>query len=151
MIVFRISHENYIRDINGTGAAISGGRWNSKGVFILYTAVSRSLAMLEVAVRLPLGVLPNQHFLATIELPDSEVIQSISENDLDEKWREHENETRAIGDNFCKSGKSLALIVPSVVVRGETNILINTNHIAFSSVKLLDVNPFEFDPRLFVK
>ena len=46
MKVYRISKCEYIEDLEGTGAARYPGRWNSKGVYILYTAATPSLALL---------------------------------------------------------------------------------------------------------
>ncbi|MDH3556285.1 MAG: RES family NAD+ phosphorylase, partial [Deltaproteobacteria bacterium] len=43
MVVYRIAKEKYIRDLAGTGARLSGGRWNNKGVGILYASESRAL------------------------------------------------------------------------------------------------------------
>ena len=37
----------------GEGARLWGGRWNSKGVRVVYTAASLSLATLEVMVHTP--------------------------------------------------------------------------------------------------
>lgn len=52
MICYRFSKEEFAKDLSGYGAELSGGRWNSKGVPMLYSCVSQSLCLLEIAVRL---------------------------------------------------------------------------------------------------
>ena len=58
MTVYRLCKQAHINDLSGTGAEINGGRWNNKGLPALYTACSRALAVLEVAVHVPLGIIP---------------------------------------------------------------------------------------------
>lgn len=58
MIVYRLARQTFIHDLSGYGAEKTGGRWNSKGRPVLYTAASRALAMVEVAVHVPLGIIP---------------------------------------------------------------------------------------------
>lgn len=52
MIVFRLSSSRYAEDLSGKGAELYGGRWNSIGTPVVYTASSRALAMAEAAVHL---------------------------------------------------------------------------------------------------
>jgi RES domain-containing protein len=72
MIVYRINDSRYIKDLSGKGAALYGGRWNSKNTYVVYTAQSRSLALLETVVHI--GKIPATGYcLATIELPDNSI------------------------------------------------------------------------------
>lgn len=50
-VVYRLAQEKYASDLFGTGARLYGGRWNSPGLGVLYTAGSRALAAMELAVR----------------------------------------------------------------------------------------------------
>ena len=43
---------------DGQGAKKSGGRWNSVGIAVVYTSSTLSLALVEVLVHLPSGILP---------------------------------------------------------------------------------------------
>ncbi|HMP94283.1 MAG TPA: RES family NAD+ phosphorylase, partial [Phnomibacter sp.] len=47
MVVYRIAACSYINDLSGEGAYLHGGRWNSPGTRLLYTAENPALAMLE--------------------------------------------------------------------------------------------------------
>ncbi len=153
MIVFRLGKLQYVRDLSGHGAEKSGGRWNSKGIPVLYTSQSRALCMAEVAVHLPLGILPIDYQLATIEFPENASLFELPMSNLPATWKSfpHPHATQQIGDRFIREGKYLILKVPSVVVPGDFNYLINPRHSDFTHVRLVSVEPFGFDERLFVK
>ena len=153
MILYRLSKQHHINDLSGKGAELYGGRWNTKGVAILYTAESRALAAIEIAVHIPLGIIPAGHYLATIQLPDVERMAMIDITDLPQHWDSHPfmRMTQGIGNSFIKEGRHLALRVPSATVKGDHNYLINPNHPDFNQVKIISTELFEFDIRLFKK
>jgi RES domain-containing protein len=153
MIVYRLSKQAYINDLSGRGAELNGGRWNSKGTAVVYTSSSRALAVLEVAVHTPLGFMPSDYFMVTIELPDSSAIFKPGIDQLPEKWNSNPliKATQQIGDSFVKANMYLALQVPSATVAGDFNYLLNPLHIDFKSVKIIAADLFEFDSRLFKK
>lgn len=151
MIVFRISKGKYKTDLSGTGAELYGGRWNNKGTKLIYTASSRALAMSEVAVHVPFNKLPKDYFLISIEVPDTK-LSVITEEDLkglDWKSNPPSYPTQDMGDKFVEEGKTLMLQVPSAVVSGDYNILLNPLHKEILNVKIQSVAAFEFDKRLF--
>lgn len=153
MIVYRLSKQAYIHDLSGRGAELNGGRWNSKGTAVVYTSSSRALAVLEVAVHTPLGFMPSDYFMATIELPDNAEIFKPGIDQLPEKWNNNPfiKATQQIGDSFVKANKYLALQVPSATVAGDFNYLLNPLHPDFKAVKIINAEFFEFDSRLFKK
>lgn len=153
MIVFRLSKAEFCRDLTGLGAQKSGGRWNSKGVAILYTSQSRALCTTEIAVHTPLGILPTDYQIVSIQIPDEAKIDELMPAKLPYNLRTfpHSYETQEIGNSFVKAAKYLVLKVPSVVVPGEFNYLINPKHNDFKKVKILSVESFNFDERLFIK
>lgn len=152
MIVFRLSKSKYSADLSGKGAEKAGGRWNSKGIAMVYTSASRALCTAEVAVHIPLGIVPSGYELVTIEIPDDSVTEA-GIKDLPDDWRSfpHSDSTRKLGDRFVRDGKFLVLKVPSVVVQGEYNFLINPRHEAAAKVRVVNTEPFLFDKRLFIK
>jgi RES domain-containing protein len=153
MIVYRLSKKTYIHDLSGRGAEINGGRWNSKGLPVIYTAASRALAVLEVAVHIPLGIIPSDYYMATIELEDENNITSIDITELPPNWNSNPiiKATQLIGDQFLRSANHLALQVPSATVTGDFNYLINPLHSAAKTVRIIETEPFELDVRLFKK
>lgn len=151
MEVFRLSREKYARPLSGKGAAIKGARWNSAGVELIYTAANRSLAMAEVAVHLTLGTIPRDFVMATIHLPDNISIQKLAESDLSRDWNAfpHPVSTQAIGDKFVADNRYCVLQIPSVVTRGDHNLLINPHHPEFAKIKISAIENFPFDRRIF--
>jgi RES domain-containing protein len=56
--------------------------------------------------------------------------------------------TQSIGDEWIKEGKTPVLKVPSAIVPGDSNFLLNPAHKDFKKIKLLKTLPFQFDSRI---
>jgi RES domain-containing protein len=153
MTVYRLARSKFKNDLSGEGARIAGGRWNSPGIPVLYTTESRALCTLEIAVHTPLKIVPQDYMMICIDVPSNAIKQQISVKDLPPNWKffPEIKHTQIIGDQFFLEGKHLALKVPSAIVAGDYNILINPLHSDFKQVKVLSFEPFEFDQRLFIK
>lgn len=151
MIVYRLARAPYRNDLTGKGAAMFGGRWNSVNVPMLYTASSRALCTTEVAVHTPLGMVPDDYYLVTIELPKDSMIAELNPKMLPDNWKSfpYKHKTQDIGDKFINKNEYLALRVPSVIVQGDYNYLINPLHVDIKKVRLLATEAFIFDERLF--
>ncbi len=136
--------------LSGKGAALRGGRWNSQGVELIYTAENRSLAMAEVAVHFTFATCPSDYVLITIDIPDNCTIDMIDESNLPRNWRSfpHPPSTQKLGDDFVKLSKFVAVKIPSVITQGDFNILINPLHQDFKKIKILKIEPFPFDKRM---
>ena len=150
MIVYRLSKEQYANDLSGKGAELVGGRWNSRGNAMLYTSQSIALCVTEIAVHVPLGILPKDYQLIHIEIPDEDLLEM---KRLPKDWQSfpHSNSTQMIGDKFLKEHKHLVFKVPSAAVQGEFNFLINPRHKNFNQIKIVKIEDFNFDERLFRK
>lgn len=151
MKVFRLSKSKYSNELSGKGESKSGNRWNSKGTEIIYTAESRALAMAEVAVHLTFATLPGDYVMIEINIPDNIKIKEIELKDLPGNWNNHPPglDTQKIGDNFIDAIEDCVLKVPSAVVKGNYNFLINPYHKDFKKIKILDTSVFPFDKRIF--
>lgn len=151
MIVYRFSKAKYSTDLSGKGAELYGGRWNSKGYAMLYTSQSRALAFTEIAMHIPFGIIPKDYFLISINIPDEVELSAISPAELPKDWRSNPPAltTQKIGNQFITDLKFLVLKVPSAIVPGDFNFLINPNHPEFSKVSIQSREPFEFDSRFF--
>lgn len=147
MILYRITSKAYARDLSGTGAMFHGGRWNPKGIRMLYTSQSLSLATLEVVVNLSGNKITNNLYCVELEFPDELPIDTIKK--LPENWNAYPyiGKTVDIGKAFIQSEK-LCLKVPSAIIPSEYNYLINPLHDDFIKVKFLDARPFILDKRL---
>lgn len=151
MNVFRLVRKKYPIELSGKGAAISGARWNSKGTEMIYCAQNRALAMSEVLVRLTLATLPSDFVMLTISIPDDVFIAILNPKKLNVDWNVFPNtfETPILGDNFIKKNEACVLKVPSAVVKGDFNYLINPLHSDFSKIKITEQVDFPFDKRIF--
>lgn len=151
MLVFRLVKQQYSKVLSGKGAAIFGERWNSKGMELIYTAENRSLAMAEVAVHFSLATMPSSYNMLCIFIPDNLTIKEIKTIELPDDWNTfpHAKSTQNIGDNFILENKFVTLKVPSVVTKGDFNILINPHHKDFKKIKIKSSEPFLFDRRIF--
>lgn len=152
MEVFRLSREQYADTLSGAGAAIKGGRWNSIGFELVYTAGNRSLAMAEVAVHFTLATLPDDYMMVTINIPDDLLIKVILEKDLPRNWNgfPHPSSTQKLGDQFILEGKYCIAKISSVVTKGDFNFLINPNHKDFKKIAISETEKFPFDKRIFI-
>lgn len=151
MRVFRLSRKKYGPELSGKGAALSGNRWNSKGVEIIYTSESRALAMAEVMVHLTLATLPSDFIMLEIDVLDSFPIKKINIKQFPENWNSfpHQQKTQNFGDTFIRENKDLILQMPSAVVQGDFNYLLNPFHKNFKQIKVVSSHDFPVDTRIF--
>ena len=151
MHCYRIARKKYADSLSGEGAKRYGGRWNTIGTPLIYTASSSSLAILEILVHIPVDLLPEDYYLMTISLPENKLGPPIALTDLPPDWKHNPSikTTRQLGDQFYREAAHLALPIPSAVNELDQNILINPDHPDFDKVTLLDSTPLYLDRRLF--
>jgi RES domain-containing protein len=151
MEVFRLSRKKHPIALSGKGAAMFGARWNFKGTEIVYVAQNRALAMAEVAVHLSLATLPKDFVMLTIDIPDTISIELLDEKKLQKGWNvfPHSFATQVLGDDFIKRNETCLLKVPSAIVKGDFNFLINPYHEDFKLITIIDKTDFPFDKRIF--
>ncbi|HRE40368.1 MAG TPA: RES family NAD+ phosphorylase [Ignavibacteria bacterium] len=149
MEVFRLAGKKYSKILTGAGAAINGARWNSKGIEIIYTSQNRALTIAELLVHYTAAIIPENFELITMMIPDEIEFQEIKLNELPDDWNIFPNnyETKKIGDKFITENKYCLLKVPSVVVKGEYNILINPAHMHFKKIYKKRTEKFKIDNR----
>lgn len=155
MIVWRIATEapTYrATDLTGTGAKITGGRWNSIGVPMLYSSTSIALAAIETIVHLSQGGLPFNRYLVQIDIPNSVwTARQITSSILAPAgWDAVPSGMASIqyGDQWLANNASAILEVPSIIVPEEQNVLINPAHKDTSSITAKIVRKWIYDPRL---
>ena len=147
MEVYRITLAKYAGQLIAPGTE---ARWNSRGYFVIYTAGSRALACLENLVHRDSEGLKSIFKVIVINIPDEVEITTITETGLPENWTKSNklHHTRQIGNTWLSSQTSCVLKVPSAVIKGEFNFLINPAHPSFSKIKIKALEEFEFDSRL---
>ena len=141
----RVPHA--VRPLSGEGAARVGSRWNSVGVRIAYTSTTRALALLELFVHVTRDTLPADPILVPVDVPDGSILEA---GRIPKNWNDlpYSPSARQFGDRWVEAGNTLALLVPSVIVPKEHNLLINPAHPGFSEITVRRAEPFAFDARL---
>lgn len=150
MQVWRLFPERF-RDsaFTGVGGLYAARRWNHLGTPMVYTATSPALAALEFFVNLEPNEAPDDLLIAEATIPN-ELVEAIDVKLLPRNWRGLNNQRcRDLGSEWARSLRSLALKVPSVVVDGVWNVLLNPKHPEFAKVALRSAKPFRFDGRMF--
>ena len=147
---WRIVSSNYQdKAYSGEGARFHGGRWNSKGVAVVYTAGNLALASIEMIVNLPAPKLLSNYVRIPARIT-MDLIVDLPEADLPQNWnsRPISPSTRIIGDRWIKEQSSAVLKVPSIVVPDEYSYLLNPNHPDFTKIEIGKPIIHYFDPRL---
>jgi RES domain-containing protein len=134
---------------SGEGARRFGGRWNSPGVPMVYTAEHASLAILEILVHLEAVSLLPAYVLFRIEFEQA-LVGTIDDDELPADWSSYPAPAglRAIGDRWAAEERSAILSVPSVIVPIERLNLLNPRHPDFQHIELGERQPISLDPRL---
>ena len=147
MIAWRLARRKHAA-LDGEGARLAAGRWNSWGVPVVYTSEHLSLAVLETFVHVDPDLLPHDLTAFQIEIPDDLDIPRLDAAGLPRGWRTRVDRCRRVGDAWVAEAKSAVLAVPSAVVPHETNFLVNPRHADSAMIQVLRSERFQFDPRL---
>ena len=147
MVVYRITLAKYATSIKASGRA---ARWNPNEVEMIYTSGSMSLACLENVVHRNQNGLNSAFKVLTVEIPDDLLILTIPKKSLEGDWSNFEKLpiTQSLGAQWILELKSAVLKVPSSIIEGEFNYLVNPNHPDFGLIKLVKSQPFVFDSRI---
>lgn len=156
MKLYRISACEHINDLSGRGAFLHGGRWNSKGVHLLYTAENAALSILEALAHITMANAKRSycktvlHFLESEQFVFQDAVKKLQIEQLPAGWRSSPGPDvlKEMGDAFVQEGKFLALKVPSVLVPDSFNYLLNPLHPLNKHLEVLKTEQVHFDQRL---
>jgi RES domain-containing protein len=150
--VFRLTRRKFAGEnpFDGEGSFLFGGRWSNSGTRICYAATHRSLAILEYLAHIDRALIPNDLVIATLEIPEDIVMAPAP--DIPRGWGEYPAPAslKKIGDDFIVDGKFAVLMVPSVLVPQENNVLLNPLHLnATRMIRQKRLVPFRYDSSFF--
>lgn len=134
---------------SGEGARRVRGRWNSRGVAVVYLAEHQALAALEVFLQTqPLS--PAENYVIIGADWDESLMETCGVSGLPLEWRASPAtaSTIAIGDRWVRETRSAVLAVPSAIIPAAKNFLINPAHPDFRRIRIHKPGPFDFDPRM---
>ena len=131
---------------SGEGARLFGGRWNSVGTSLVYTSGTKALAALESLVHLNPPVI-FKYVAIAIRFDEAFVEKAVA---LPKDWTDEPppSSTKGIGDLWVRQARSAVLELPSVIIHGEPNYLLNPAHPDFKKITIGKPETFSFDPRL---
>ena len=147
---WRIVKKRHVESaFDGEGARHYGGRWNSPGTAVVYVAESRALALLEVLA----GIRSLRHSSAYVLIPvdfDEELTRALDPDQLPDAWDQGppQPSVQRLGDEWVDQQESPILKVPSVIVPGEYNYLLNPAHPDFRRIEIGAPQELPIDPRL---
>lgn len=138
-------------DLTGRGAELTGGRWNRRGVRMVYTSTSRALACLETVVHLGARSLPLNRYLVEIAVPADEwAARTVFSSTDNVGWDAEPAGMVSLewGSVWASGAWTLLAEVPSVVVPEEANVLINPRHRGVALLRARKVRRWMYDARL---
>lgn len=147
MRLWRISNH---ATLSGEGGLYAAGRWHTRGRRVVYLADHPASALLEVMVHFEIDAedLPSHYQLLGVDIPDDLFVTRLDERELPANWREHTDVTRALGDNWLGENAAALLCVPSAVVPGAGNYLLNPTHQHAARIVIASGARAAFDARL---
>jgi len=149
LVVYNLRKEKFTHSLNASGVA---NRWNKNEEYIIYTAGSRALSVLELSAHRAYIKIDESYKFLVIELTISALdLDEISVNDLPPNWQSITSYPvlQKLGSDWYKAMDKLVLKVPSALVPKEFNYLINTKHPDFEKkARIKSVEDFNWDERL---
>ena len=154
MHLWRIDRLAFPDKFSGFGAYLTPGRWHLRGNRVVYTSAAASLAALEYLVHLKPDTIPADISLLEFEAPDDISIErQDAPETLNPDWRgiHLSVELQTFGTQWLVECHTAILAVPSAIIPGETNYLLNPAHPEIARVRIVGEEPFFYDPRLIKK
>lgn len=151
MEVWRLTPLEYSDEpLSGEGSSLYGGRWNPKGLQVVYTASTLSLAFLELLVQTGTRTLPRRLRAIQIGIPDDCAVETLDVDELPSDWREvpPPQTLRDLGADWISRSDSVVLSVPSAVLPVEYNHLLNPQHPDFGKISVVSISEPGIDRRL---
>ena len=136
------------RESLARGAQLTGGRWNPRGIPVVYSGSSIALVALEYFVHLA-GEAPADLVLLQIEVPDGASAEVLAPTALADGWQEDLGATQRLGREWIESRRTLLLSVPSAIVPEEFNVLLNPAHPEWDGVEVRLLRAFHYDRRMY--
>lgn len=149
MKIYRVAKRGFIDDLSGEGARLYGGRWNREGDAVLYFSEHLSLCVLELLARIDYEFIQTQYWFLEADVSVKFFTHLSKPEEISKDWRQnpHISATQDYGSQWLRKCENLGLWVSSAVLPAENNILVNPQHISFSSLKILRTEPLDLDNR----
>ena len=150
---WRLVHKRKVDEaFTGTGSRRYGGRWNYKGIGVVYVSDSLALANLEIIVHAASYQALKNYVSIKVVFPKAMVVDVNDLARLPKDWRTDPppEKLKEIGKKWSNNQISAILKVPSTIIPIECNYVINPYHPDFKKVAVKQAAQFKFDQRLMV-
>lgn len=139
-------------DMAGKGAAAKGARWNGVGEHAVYASTSIALAAWETRAHLGKAAarLPFNRFLVRIDVPNGVwAARERLPTPLPVGWNAIPEGmvSRSLGSAWLTATSAALLLVPSVIIEEEDNVIINPAHGDARHLNATKVRRFLYDHR----
>ena len=118
---------------------------------MVYSSANIALAALETLSYIRSGGLPFNRFLVRLDIPDGVWRHRTVLDPLPGGWDAIPSGMtgKRTGDAWVAAGTSAVLVVPSVIITDEQNILVNPIHPDSAGIVASTIKRFVYDPRFF--
>jgi len=154
MHLWRIDRLGFPDKFSGYGAYLTPSRWHLRGNRVIYASEAASLAALEYLAHLKPDTISADISLLEFEAPDDISIERLDAPEtLNPNWRgiHLQAELQDFGTQWLIERRTAILAVPSAIIPGETNYLLNPAHPEISRMQIVGEEPFSYAPRLIEK
>ena len=150
-LFYRIIRDKYrLIPLSTEGSRLLGGRWNPKGIGVLYLTSTPELGLVETLAHAPsvrYEDLPT-YWVFLVEVPDD--VRYISRDELPEYWRDETYErTQGWLKDWLAAPDQLGVAIPSVLVPLSYNVLLHPAHPLFDQIKVISQEIQPMDHRLW--
>jgi len=153
MRIWQLIASDHVGNMAGKAAALSGGRWNHRGVPAIYTCRSPALCALEAITTITTAVTeqPVMFLVEMIAPDDTELYWQPDRSKLPKDWEAipQRQPAREFGSAFLKANDRLGLIVPSAIMPLEDKIVINPRHPAMKKITIVKTYEYRRGERMF--
>lgn len=146
MLAYRVG-DGRLPLLTGEGAARYGGRWNSAGRAAVYASCDLGTAMLEYLAASN-DIIARHSVWIEITIPPTLSIERVARDAIPGWDADPPAASRLHGDRWLSEARSVALVVPSVVVPAGDNVVLNPSHPHFRTIVADLPAPLRWDQRL---
>ncbi|MFN0053567.1 MAG: RES family NAD+ phosphorylase [Planctomycetales bacterium] len=154
MRVWRLCRRSFAKQpLSGEGGLHASGRWHSAPRLVVYASQSLALASLELLVHVDVDLVPRDLVAIELDVPSPIHVAEFKVSELPRGWRRYPAPAslQKLGEEWLDCRQDAVLCVPSAIIPGERNYVINPKHPDILQIRVLGKTPFSFDPRLVAK
>jgi RES domain-containing protein len=139
---------------SGEGSRLFGGRWNPKGVAVVYGSRHLSLCVLEFRVNQDRFRPQHGYVFFRVILPEN-LVETLPREKAPRGWArrdlpsEKPTPAQRFGHRWVRERRSVVLEVPSAVLPQERNYVLNPQHPDFAQLHVERALPVRLDDRLW--